>query len=186
MPNAKDTDEIVVAGTGSIFIATYGAALPSSYDSTLPSAYIELGYTDEDGVTFRDEPTIEKRRAWQSFYPVRILETERMAEVSFNLLQWNTKAFEVAAGGGTAASAGTGKQFTPKAAGTVSEWTVVIAASDGTRDYRIVIPRCMTTSALETQLSRTDMSRLPATLEAIGVDGAAPWTLYSDDTAAFA
>ena len=135
MPDAKDTAETRVAGTGSVYIAAYAdvsAALPTAHNSTLNAAFVELGYTTEDGVTFKDEPTIERKGAWQSFYPVRILETARMAMASFVLEQWNTDTLRVATGGGVVTTAGTGSKFTPHAAGTVSEWALVVDITDGT------------------------------------------------------
>lgn len=188
MPNAKDTAETRVAGTGSVYIATYAAgstALPSSYNSALDSAFVELGFTTEDGVTFTDEPTIDRKNAWQAFYPIRILETARMAKAAFELEQWNTDALRVATGGGTVVGAGSGIKFTPKAAGTITEWSLVVDITDGDITDRYVIPKVMTTSAFETQLTRTDLSVLPVELEAIGEDGVDPWHLFSSDTTAF-
>lgn len=190
MPDAKDTGETRVAGTGSIYIATASAgatALPSSFDATLDAAtWVELGYTDEDGVTFKDEPTIERKGAWQSFYPVRILETARMAMASFNLEQWNTKTLRVATGGGTVSTAGTGRKFTPHAAGTVQQWALVIDVVDGAITDRYVIPNCIAVNAFETNLTRTDLAKLPVELEAIGEDGVDPWHLFTSDATAFA
>lgn len=183
---AKNAEETRVAGTGSIYIAAHGAAIPSSWDDAIPSAYAELGYTNEDGVTFKDEPTIDRKTAWQSFYPIRILETARMASAAFSLEQWNADTLKVAAGGGTVSTAGTGSKFTPHAAGTVAEWTVIIDIVDGTITDRYVIPKAMTVSGLETALNRTDLAELPVELEALGVDGDDPWYMYTSDTTAFA
>lgn len=188
MPDAKDTAETRVAGTGSIYIAAYAdvsSALPTAHNSTLDAAFVELGYTDEDGVTFRDEPTIERKGAWQSFYPVRILETARMAVASFMLEQWNTDALRASTGGGTVATAGTGRKFTPHAAGTVTEWTLVIDITDGTITERYVVPKCIAVNAFETQLTRTELAKLPVELEALGEDGVDPWYLFTSDTTAF-
>jgi hypothetical protein len=182
---SKNPEELRVAGNGSIYIAAYGAELPSAWDSTLPSAYTELGYTDEDGVTFTDEPTIERKGAWQSFYPVRILETARMAKAAANLEQWNANTLKTAAGGGSVAAAGTGSKFSPHTPGQVSEWTVVIEVIDGDITDRYVIPKCITTSTLEANLNRTDLALLPIELEAIGLDGEDPWFLLTSDATAF-
>lgn len=188
MPDAKDTSELRVAGTGSIYIATYAAgstALPSSYNATLNAAFVELGFTTDDGVTFTDEPTIDRKNAWQSFYPVRILETARMAKVAFELEQWNTDALRVATGGGTVETAGSGAKFTPHAAGTIQEWTVIVDISDGDISDRYVLPKVITTSSFETQLTRTELATLPTELEVIGEDGVDPWHLFTSDTTAF-
>lgn len=189
MPNAKDTAETRVAGTGSIYIAAAAdvaaSALPSSFDSTLDSAFVELGYTDEDGVTFVDEPTIERRGAWQSFYPVRILETARMAKLSFLLEQWNTATLRVGTGGGTVTTAGTGRKFTPHAAGTVTQWVMVVDITDGNIRDRYVIPNCISVNSFETQLTRTELAKIPAELEALGEDGVDPWYMFTNDTTAF-
>lgn len=190
MPDAKDTGETRVAGTGSIYIATYSAgatALPTAHDMALDDAtWVELGYTDEDGVTFKDEPTIERKGAWQSFYPIRILETARMAMASFNLEQWNTKTLRVATGGGTVSAAGTGRKFTPHAAGSVSQWALVIDVVDGGITDRYVVPNCIAVNAFETNLTRTDLAKLPVELEAIGEEGVDPWYMFTSDATAFA
>ena len=189
MPDAKDTAETRVAGTGSVYIAAYAdvsSALPTAHDSTLDAAFVELGYTDEDGVTFKDEPTIERRGAWQSYYPVRILETARMAMASFLLEQWNTKTLRVSTGGGSVADAGTGRKFTPHAPGSPTVWTLVVDITDGTITDRYVVPQCMAVNAFETNLTRTDLAKLPVELEAIGADGVDPWFMFTSDATAFA
>jgi len=183
---ALDTGQTRVAGTGTIYIGAYGVALPSSYNSALPSAnYTDLGYTSEDGITFTDEPTIDKKMAWQSYYAIRIIETSRMAKIAFDLAQWNTATLKLAAGGGTVAAAGGGSKFSPHAAGTIAEWTAVCDITDGSVTDRYVFPRCMVVSNLETNLNRADLALLPVELEVIGEDGVLPWIMYSSDTSAF-
>jgi hypothetical protein len=182
---SKDAEETRVAGTGTIYIAAYGASFPSAWDAAIPSAYADLGYTNEDGVTFTDEPTIERKGAWQSFYPIRILETARMAKAAFALVQWNRSALKAAAGGGTVEAAGTGSKFTPHEAGTVTEWSVIVEVVDGDITDRYIIPKCITTSSLETKLNRTELAELPVELEAIGIDGEDPWYLLTSDATAF-
>lgn len=185
MPGTKDTSETRVAGTGSVYIAPFGTVLPSAHNGPLNAAFVELGYTDEDGVTFTDEPSIEKKGAWQSFYPVRILETARMAKASMKLEQWNTDTLRAASGGGTVTTAGTGAKFTPHAAGTVTEWSLVIDVVDGDITDRYVITKCVTTSTLESNLRRSELALLPFDVEAIGEDGADPWYMFTSDTTAF-
>jgi len=182
---AKDSTQTRVAGNGTVYVAAYGVTLPSAHDAALPSSFTDLGYINEDGVTFTDEPTIDRKNAWQSFYPVRILETARMAKAAFALEQWNTATLSLAAGGGTVSTAGTGKKFTPHAAGTISEWSIVIDLTDGAITDRFVIPKCMVTSALESQHNRTDLALMPVEVEAIGVNGVDAWLFYSNATTAF-
>ena len=182
----KNADPLVVAGTGTVYVATYGATLPTAVDQSLASAtWTDLGYTNEDGITFTDEPTIERKNAWQSFFPVRIIETARMAKAEGALLQWEKDAFKLVAGGGSVAAAGSGTKFSPHAAGTISEWSFVVDIADGDDNYRFVIGRGMVTSAFETNLNRTDLSELPFVLEAIGVENVDPWFLLTDDTTSF-
>ena len=109
-----------------------------------------------------------------------------MASAAFSLEQWNADTLKVAAGGGTVSTAGTGSKFTPHAAGTVAEWTVIIDIVDGTITDRYVIPKAMTVSGLETALNRTDLAELAVELEALGVDGDDPWYMFTSDTTAFA
>jgi len=182
---AKDTAQTRVAGTGSVYMAPAGTTLPSSYNGPINASFIELGYTDEDGVTFTDSPTIDRKGAWQSFYPVRIIETARMAKAAFNLEQWNTNTLRAASGGGTVTTAGSGAKFAPHAAGTITEWSLVIDITDGSITDRYVVPTCIVVSDLETNLNRSDLAVLPVELEAIGEAGVDPWYLFTSDTTSF-
>lgn len=183
---ALNPAETRVAGTGTVYIASYGAPLPTAWNSALPSSWHDLGYTDEDGVTFTDEPTIDRKGAWQSLLPVRILETGRAAKAAFKLQQFNTQTLTLAAGGGTVTDAGTGRKFTPHTAGQIAEWSFVVDVTDGDLHDRYVIERCVVVSGLDTNMNRSDMSLLPVELEAVDPDGGDPWYMFTNDTAGFA
>ena len=181
----NNVTEVVVGATGKIYVGPTSATAPTNINSPLVTPWVELGFVSEDGAKLTDAKTIENIGAWQSFYPVRILETARMAKAAFALEQWNTATLSLAAGGGTVSTAGTGKKFTPHAAGTISEWSIVIDLTDGAITDRFVIPKCMVTSALESQHNRTDLALMPVEVEAIGVNGVDAWLFYSNATTAF-
>ena len=133
-----NADQIVVAGTGTIFIAPYGTALPANPPTTavretLDAAFIDFGYTNEDGVTLTDGVETNEVNAWQSQYPVRMLVAGYSGTIAFTLLQWSKDIFEqVLHGVVTEPVADTVHLFTPTRDGVVPEKSLVIDFDDGT------------------------------------------------------
>lgn len=178
----KDPNEIVVGANGSVYVAPVGSTEPATISAALDAAFIELGYTDEDGVTFSDGKTIEDIRVWQSFYPVRKLVTERESSVSFNLMQWNKTTVPLAFGGGAVTEDAVGEyRYTPPAPETLDERAMIVEWLDGLYTYRLVIPRGTVEDAVETELVRTNAAALPITFGVTGVEGNDAWYLLTDD-----
>lgn len=176
-----DAAELTVGANGSINIASYGTTLPTDIDEALHADFLELGYVTEDGVTFKDGKTIEGKKAWQSFYDVRKIVTARDAMVKFTLEQWNRFTVILAFGGGAVTDTANGVKYEPPNPEDIDERSAVIAWTDGDKDYRIVIPKCIVADDVETNLKRTDLALLPITLGVIGVDGFKPWTFLTND-----
>ena len=76
---AKDSDQIVVAASGSVYVAPVGTAVQTDPAQSLSATFRELGYVTEDGVTFADAPSVEAIMAWQKATPVRRIVTGRSA-----------------------------------------------------------------------------------------------------------
>lgn len=183
---SRDPDEIVVAGTGDLWIAPVGTALPATEVAALNGVYEKLGYTTEDGVTFQSSVEVQEFMAWQSISAVRRSRTSREDTISCQLEQWNDSNFMFAWGGGeiTEPTPGHFKFTPPLDDDALEEKTLIVDFADGDKVYRWVVPRGTITEAVETVLSRSDMSVLPVGFKALQpADGSAPWQLLTNDPA---
>ncbi len=186
---AQSTDAIMIAGNGSVFVAPVGSTLPVTPVSALDAAFIDLGYVTEDGATFRRNRTTEPISAWQSFNALKHIVTEVEDEVEFVLSQWDINTVPLAFGGGaivaTALAVGPPivpayYTYAPPDPEDLDERALVLEWAYDTYNYRVIVPRIMVTSGVESQLARSQASDLPITAAVLATDGAAPWTLVTD------
>ncbi len=184
---ALDEQEVVVAGTGHLWVGTVGITLPApdSDPTTPPGAFVDLGYTEEDGVTLRGVTEVSEFNVWQNSSPVRRSRTLQVQEVVTNLVQWNEATLVAAFGGGTV-SGGSFPTYTfPVAGDALAEYAVVLDWQDGLRNFRLVVPRMNSgLEDVESQLNADNMAVLPLTLRSLATI-VAPY-IISDDAAAFA
>ncbi len=180
----KNPDEIVVGANGSIYSAPLGSEIPASIAAPLGDEWYELGYATEDGGTFTDGKTLESIRAWQSFYDLRRVVSEKNTSVAFSLMQWNDRNFALAFGGGEITSPAEGAfRYVPPAPGTIDDRMLAIEWSDGDKDYRLVLPKGMVADNVETQIVRTAAAVLPITFTVLGSDELDPWVFDTNDPA---
>ena len=181
----NDPNEITVGANGRVLVAPVGTALPASISVAPDAAFIELGYLDEDGVTFTDGKTVEQIKVWQAFYAVRRIVTEKESMVAFNMSQWNEDNVIFAFGGGSVVADVPGSEFTysPPAPGTIDERVMLVEFNDGLKNYRFVIERGMVTDDVETQLTKGAEGKLPIVFGVNGVDGSDAWKMQTDDPA---
>jgi hypothetical protein len=185
---SKDAAEIHVASDGEVLAAPVGTAMPTSPTGSPNAAFINLGFLNEDGVTFTDTPSVEDIRAWQAADPVRRLVTERVLTVAGSLLQVNQENFLVAFGGGSweSPSAGVYKYTPPAAQDALAETAMIVRSHDGTKNNEYNVFRGNITEAVESQLQRTGPQLLPFTLSALTpTGGGAAWEFLTDDAYAF-
>lgn len=182
-----DADEIVVGANGNVYVAPVGTAGPTDTSTALNAAFIDLGYVSDDGIDITPGMDSADINAWQSFYPVRRIVTARTLEVGLTLLQWNEHSIKLAFGGGTVATTGTSPNFvytyTPPSPDQIDYRAMVVQWADGTKDYRLHIPKVLVTDTSSLSLNRTDPAGLSLTFSAQGTDGASAFTLITDDPA---
>ena len=180
----NNPDQITVGANGRVYVAPVGTAAPASISAAPSATWDELGYINEDGVTFTDSKTIEPINVWQSFYPARRIMTAKDANAAFALMQWNGDTFPLAFGGGAITEDAAGEyRYTPPAPGAIDERAMIVEWEDGDKSYRLVIPRGMVTDDVETQLVRTEVGELPIVFGVNGDEGVDPWYLQTDDPA---
>lgn len=182
---AKEVDQIVVGANGSVHVAPVGTTQPATEIAAYAAGWVDLGYTNEDGVTPTDTKTIKDIMVWQLFYPARKIVTGRSFDVKFSLSQWSIDTVPLAFGGGEVEEVTTGHfKYTPPSPETIDERALGIDWIDGAKHYRLIIPRGMVSENVDTKLARDDAALLPITFSVIGDDaGGAPWYIFTDDPA---
>lgn len=181
-----DATQIVVAGNGTVRAAPVGTTAPTTPTATPVAGWLDVGYVSEDGVTFTDTKDIEDVLAWQSFYPVRKLITGKSATLAFVLREWNERTVPLALGGGTISQPTPGVwKFVPASPSAALDFrALMIDWNDGSKNYRLIVPRGLVTEAVESNLTRTSAADLPVTFAAVPLLSTDdPYTLLTDDTA---
>lgn len=185
---ALDEQEVVVAGTGHLWVGTVGVTLPApnSDPTSPPGNFVDLGYTEEDGVTLRGVTEVSEFNVWQNSSPVRRSRTLQVQEVVANLVQWNEATLVAAFGGGAVTTGGGFATYTfPIAGDALAEYATVLDWQDGDRNFRLVVPRMNSgLEDVESQLNADNMAVLPLTLRSLATS-VAPY-IITDDAAAFA
>lgn len=187
-----DADEVVVGANGNVYVAPLGTAAPVDPTTPPAAAWIDIGYTTEDGI--EQTPSVETNevRAWQAFYPIRRTITGRGLTIGFSILQWNKNTVPFAFGGGSVvqvpATAGppavaAHSRYNPPAPGAIDERAMIVHWVDGSKIYRLVIPKGMNTDLGASSLTKSDASALPITFTVLGTDGADPFYLITNDPA---
>lgn len=193
---SNDATEIVVGANGRVLVAdadTLGSGdfptdvLVGSGDELDLAVWTEVGFVSENGVTFTDGKTIADIPAWQAFYPVRKIVTEKMTKVEFVMRQWNTDTVRFAFGGGSVSESGGVATYIPPAPGDLDNRAMVVEWVDGEATYRLVLPRGIVTGDVAAQVVRTAASDLPVSFEVspagLPVDGdlsTQPWYILTD------
>ena len=158
---ALQSENVVVAGTGSVYVAPEGTALPAAL-AALASPWVELGYVGEDGVAFGISRETEDVLAWQSNEPVRRLITAEPKTIGFELLEFGTPdTVKLALRGGTIAVATGVATLTPAAAGASDIRAMVVEAEDGDYTWRFCYAAVELSGDVEWSLLKSDATRLP-------------------------
>ena len=107
-------------------------------------------------------------------------------DLGLTLLQWNAESLKLAFGGGSVATtAGPPAYYTytPPAPEDIDFRAVVLEWEDGTKDYRLHVPKALVTDTSSITLARSDAAGIPLTLSVIATDGTDPFTIITNDPA---
>ena len=181
-----DSDEVVVGGDGGVYVAAVGTTGPTDIETALDAGFTHLGYTTDDGLSLSPGMDITEIPAWQSFYPVRRIVTARSFDMGFTLLQWNQESIKLAFGGGSfATTAGPPAYYTytPPEPEDLDYRALVIEWEDGTKNFRLHVPKALVTDVGDLGINRTDAAGLDLTFSLVATDGTQPFTLLTDDPA---
>jgi hypothetical protein len=168
---------IVVAGTGDVYVAPENTPAPADL-AELADPWAELGYCDEDGVTFTFSREQEDVNAWQSAEPVRVLITSEPKTIAFNLLEFDRDSILLAFRGGAFSGSAAPYTYTPPDSGTLDVRALVIDGVDGGQTFRFYFPRVQLSGDVEFQLVRTDAVTLSIELSVLA--SPTKWIILSD------
>ena len=183
---ANASGQTLIGASGTMYVSTAGTptiTAPTTTVSAPDSDLVQVGFISPDGITFRDSKDVGELQAWQTPYPVRRFVTGRTFEAEATLEQWNWHTLPIALGGGTITDTANDYKYTPPDADDLDTRAVLIDWADGTRLYRLWIPSCMVTSAVEVNVKRDDGAMFPLTFGAI-FDGVNPaFAIWTNDSA---
>lgn len=176
---------VTVAGMARLYLAPVGTAFPATAAASLNAAFLEVGLFTPDSLKFSTDPNFEDVEAHQSAYPVRTIQTSDAATLEVDLLEWSEANFKFTYGGGSITEVTPGVQFkySPPAIGARVEKAAIAEITDGTKIYRLCIPRCQQQEGAELELNRTAAAILPLRMKVLGGDSGDPWYLLTSDTA---
>lgn len=188
---ATTPGRIFVAGSAALYLAPVGTAMPADARVALNVAFLEVGLFTPDSLTFATEPDFEDVESHQSFVPVRTIQTGDAATLSVALQEWSGKNFQAVYGGGTITeitvtvpSARTDYKFAPPQPGARTETAAIAQVIDGTKNYRLCIPRCIQREGVELELQRDTEATLALSLAVQGSGGGVdPYYWITDDAA---
>lgn len=178
-----DADQIVVGANGDIYVAPVDTAAPATAADSWGAGWKNLGFATDDGVTITDGKNVEDLGVWQSFYPARRIVTAREFRVAFVLRQWEYDTVQFAFGGSIEVVSNGQFKFVPPDPEDLDERALGVEWRDGSKTYRLIVPRGLVVEDVETQLVRTDAANLPITFGVLGEANTDPWYILTDDTA---
>jgi hypothetical protein len=180
---------VTVAGMARLYLAPVGTTFPTNARDAISTSWTEVGLFTPDSLKFTTEPDFEDVEAHQSAYPVRTIQTGDSATVEVDLLEWSSANFIYVYGGGSitpialTGPTATHYKFSPPAIGGRAEVAVLAEITDGTKVYRLAIPRAQQQEGAELELNRTSAAILPLRLKVLGGDIGDPWYVLTTDSA---
>jgi hypothetical protein len=176
---AGDATHVLVGANGAVYVAPTTTAAPTGITSSLASWY-DLGHISEDGIQFDDVRVAVSIVRMLARRPTREIVREQETTLTFDLKQWDWFNVLFSFGGGTLKSIGGNQyKFTPPADNAPPyERSLIVDWADGSRRYRLYVPRGTSVAAARTVLTLGNESDLPVQLTAFGDP---PWTLFTND-----
>lgn len=177
--------KVLVGAGGRVFSAAYGEADPpvSANVADLGGlGWTDLGIIADNGVTFKDEKTIQKIMGWKEKRPVRKLVSERSTTVSFAMRQWNAENLILALGGGAVDGGGI---YSPSEDEDLPEIGLVVAWDDGDEEFLLYCPRGVAGTTISFDLKKDQNIELPVEFEVTADEenDDTPFYLYTNSQA---
>jgi hypothetical protein len=144
-----------------------------------------MGFIGEDGAILTVGREVTDVRAWQALDPIRKIMTARTVRVAAALREWKRTSVIFAFGGGAVTGSAGLWTFDPAAAGVLDPRAAILDWQDGTKHYRLWIPRGSAVENVDANLTRSGPADLPFSFDA-EFDGTNPIFRLKTDDPAFA
>jgi hypothetical protein len=155
-----DSTEVRSFGSGRVWAAPLATAFPTAFDGAPGVGWVDLGYIDEAGPRFSFGRETNEVMVWQSYDPVRVINTRIPKEVTAKLMQTNPDVMELAMGGGAVdlpvALDTDNARFTLPAEEDVDERALIVDGYDGDIIHRWCFPRVQNLNGVEFAFVRSD------------------------------
>lgn len=179
MPTATSitSADLRVPNRGHVYVAPKGSTVPTDTTTAWDAAWVDLGYTDEKGVTFSKKDSKTAIKAWQSISPVRYILNDRDIHLAWVMEQWNKKTLAVYSNEGLGAVVANGAvmgeyklSFSPNPKDTEMmcgiEWTDDV----NTVTHRIFAVRGSITDTADIPLNHAGLATLGVTYQTMATD----------------
>lgn len=187
---ALNSGRILVAGDAHLYLAPVGTTFPVDAGVAPAVDWVEVGYFTPDSLQFATDPSFEDIESHQSFYPTRTIQTGDAATLQVDLQEWSFANLQAIYGGGTVATiavtvptTATHYKFSPPAVGSRIETAALVDITDGTKKYRLCLPRAQQREGAEIPLNRGTDATLSLRLGVLGGGVGDPWYWLSNDAA---
>lgn len=169
-------------GPGVLFIAPLGTAEPTTPSGTLDVAWLGAGYT-EKGSTWGIDLTVTRLYAEEAYEPLRILVTQRLAHMDFNLLELGPLNVSRALNGAsTNTSSGGVTKYEPPDVG--NETRCMLLWQSAAKDEIIIVRQALQTGNVTWPRTKTAWSTINCKFDAeIPATGLKAWVRYTVDSA---
>lgn len=186
----QDASQIRVAGRGRVLVAPKGSTVPTDTSTAWDAAWLDLGFTDEKGVTLSKKDTKTAIKAWQSITPVRYIITDRDLHAMFVMEQWNKNTLALWSGEGPGAVGANGAvsgeyklSFSPSPAIDERMLGIEWVDTDNIVTNRLYFARGAVTDTADVPITRGAIN-LGVTYQVMAIDGStAMGTLLMKDPA---
>jgi hypothetical protein len=168
-----NASEVRLAPFGRIRVGPVGSVIPDDVTTPFDSDWFELGYVDEDGVSFNPDLATNDIRMWQALPPVKTTATGLSLEVSFNMGQVNQGTTSLYFFGAEWVDVGGGvAKLDVRSDLTLPERALAIEWNDDEGSInRFIIPRGFVDNRETMQLQRSNATLLGVTFKALDDSG---------------
>src|SRR5574343_1724916 len=173
MTLAADQIRSFAGDAGGVYVADVGTAEPADADAALGAGWTHLGHIPEDSIKIALGKARTPLVTWQSFpHAARNLKAAATSTIAFGLEQWNPDTLDVALGGGSWTTDGSGLYtYTPPADTETNEKAIAIEGYDGDTFYRFIFRRTENEAGVEIGWSGTTAAALPTVMTMLKPDG---------------
>ncbi len=180
-----DATQIRVAGSGALWRAPAGTTLPTDSVTAWGAAFKNLGYATDTGFAIKQALSTSPIKGWQSIEQLRLVTTDLIRTLLFELEQTNADTLALAWGGATITpTTGGAYSLELSSSSEVFESIIGIDWNDGTTSQRLIVQRAALTMLPEIKFTRTGAVTYPLEFQAlVPADGSPSILMYGIDTA---